>query len=86
MVTPASNSWHFPIHFSADHKAELSVLTALCLLAIFVLAHRQCSLVSRAAMALGLLGVYCYRAATGHLLLPWQQDSQSISKYVVVQT
>uniref|UniRef100_K9INJ7 Putative glycosylphosphatidylinositol anchor synthesis protein n=1 Tax=Desmodus rotundus TaxID=9430 RepID=K9INJ7_DESRO len=68
---------------SADHKAELSVLTALCLLAIFVLAHRQCSLVSRAAMALGLLGVYCYRAATGHLLLPWQQDSQSISKGIV---
>ncbi|KAM5338318.1 GPI ethanolamine phosphate transferase 2 isoform 4-T4 [Glossophaga mutica] len=68
---------------SPDHRAELSVLAALCLLAIFALAHRRCSPVSRVAMALGLLGVYCYRAATGHLLLPWQQDSKGISKGII---
>ncbi|XP_036903447.1 GPI ethanolamine phosphate transferase 2 isoform X2 [Sturnira hondurensis] len=69
---------------SSDHKAELSVLVALCLLAIFALAHQRCSPVSRVAMALGLLGVYCYRAATGHLLLlPWQRDSKGISKGIV---
>ncbi|XP_028359579.1 GPI ethanolamine phosphate transferase 2 isoform X2 [Phyllostomus discolor] len=68
---------------SSHHKAELSVLAALCLLAIFMLAHRRCSPVSRVAMALGLLGVYCYRAATGHLLLPWQRESKGISKGIV---
>ncbi|XP_054437810.1 GPI ethanolamine phosphate transferase 2 isoform X1 [Pteronotus mesoamericanus] len=68
---------------SSDHKAELSALAALCLLAVFALAQRRCSPVSRAALALGLLGVYCYRAATGHVLLPWQRDSKGVSKGII---
>ncbi|EPY86096.1 hypothetical protein CB1_000328017 [Camelus ferus] len=31
-------------------------------------------------MAFGLLGVYCYRAAIGNVLFPWQQDNKDISK------
>lgn len=74
------NSWHFPFPFSSDHQAELSVLAALSLLAIFALVQSRCSLVSKAALALGLLGVYCYRAAIGHVLSPWQQDNKDISR------
>uniref|UniRef100_A0A8C7BWY9 Phosphatidylinositol glycan anchor biosynthesis class G (EMM blood group) n=1 Tax=Neovison vison TaxID=452646 RepID=A0A8C7BWY9_NEOVI len=68
---------------SSDHKAELSVLAALSLLVIFVLVQRRCSLTSKVAMALGLLGVYCYRAAIGNVLFPWQRDSKDISKGVI---
>ncbi|XP_043429186.1 GPI ethanolamine phosphate transferase 2 isoform X6 [Prionailurus bengalensis] len=65
---------------SSDHKAELSVLAALSLIMIFALVQRRCSLTSKVAMALGLLGVYCYRAAIGNVLFPWQRDSKDISK------
>ncbi|XP_007497036.1 GPI ethanolamine phosphate transferase 2 isoform X5 [Monodelphis domestica] len=65
---------------SSDHKIELSVLTCLSLIMIFVLVQRRCSSVSKVAMALGLLGVFCYRAAIGNVLLPWQRDRKSISK------
>uniref|UniRef100_F7H4K9 Phosphatidylinositol glycan anchor biosynthesis class G (EMM blood group) n=1 Tax=Callithrix jacchus TaxID=9483 RepID=F7H4K9_CALJA len=65
---------------SSDHKAELSVLAAVSLLVVFVLVQRGCSPVSKAALALGLLGVYCYRAAIGSVRFPWQQDSKDISK------
>ncbi|XP_040093675.1 GPI ethanolamine phosphate transferase 2 isoform X3 [Oryx dammah] len=65
---------------SSDHKAELSVLAALSLTVIFVLIQKRCSLTSKVALALGLLGVYCYRAATGTVLSPWQQDNKDISK------
>ncbi|XP_025852539.1 GPI ethanolamine phosphate transferase 2 isoform X2 [Vulpes vulpes] len=68
---------------SSDHKAELSVLTALSLIVIFALVQRKCSLTSKVALALGLLGVYCYRAAIGNVLFPWQQDSKDISKGVI---
>uniref|UniRef100_A0A8C0NZA3 Phosphatidylinositol glycan anchor biosynthesis class G n=2 Tax=Canis lupus familiaris TaxID=9615 RepID=A0A8C0NZA3_CANLF len=68
---------------SSDHKAELSVLTALSLIVIFALVQRKCSLTSKVALALGLLGVYCYRAAIGNVLFPWQRDSKDISKGVI---
>ncbi|XP_060044385.1 GPI ethanolamine phosphate transferase 2 isoform X4 [Erinaceus europaeus] len=67
---------------SSDHKAALSALSAFCLVVTFVLLQRRCSRTSRVAMALGLLGVYCYRAATGSLLLPWQRD-KAASKGIV---
>uniref|UniRef100_A0A8C6DBC3 Phosphatidylinositol glycan anchor biosynthesis class G (EMM blood group) n=1 Tax=Moschus moschiferus TaxID=68415 RepID=A0A8C6DBC3_MOSMO len=65
---------------SSDHKTELSVLAALSLTMIFVLVQKRCSVTSKVAMAFGLLGVYCYRAAIGNVLFPWQQDSKDISK------
>ncbi|XP_055101948.1 GPI ethanolamine phosphate transferase 2 isoform X4 [Symphalangus syndactylus] len=68
---------------SSDHKAELSVLAALSLLVVFVLVQRGCSPVSKAALALGLLGVYCYRAAIGSVRFPWQPDSKDISKGII---
>ncbi|XP_064221127.1 GPI ethanolamine phosphate transferase 2 isoform X2 [Aotus nancymaae] len=68
---------------SSDHKAELSVLAAASLLVVFVLVQRGCSPVSKAALALGLLGVYCYRAAIGSVRFPWQQDSKDISKGII---
>nr|XP_045737662.1 GPI ethanolamine phosphate transferase 2 isoform X8 [Mirounga angustirostris] len=68
---------------SSDHKAALSLLAALSLIVIFALVQRRCSLTSKVAMALGLLGVYCYRAAIGNVLFPWQQDSKDISKGVI---
>ncbi|XP_041488091.1 GPI ethanolamine phosphate transferase 2 isoform X3 [Microtus oregoni] len=64
---------------SSDHKAQLSGLAALSLVVIFMLVQKGCSLVSKAALALGLLGVFCYRAATGIVLFPWQPDNKSIS-------
>lgn len=70
----------FPFRFSSDHKAELSVLAALSLVVLFALVQRRCSRASKIAMALGLLGVYCYRAALGNVLLPWRQGSKDISK------
>ncbi|XP_069449444.1 GPI ethanolamine phosphate transferase 2 isoform X2 [Ovis canadensis] len=65
---------------SSDHKAELSVLAALSLTMIFVLVQKRCSLTSKVAVAFGLLGIYCYRAAIGNVLFPWQQDNKDISK------
>ncbi|XP_052497564.1 GPI ethanolamine phosphate transferase 2 isoform X1 [Budorcas taxicolor] len=65
---------------SSDHKAELSVLAAVSLTMIFVLVQKRCSLTSKVAMAFGLLGIYCYRAAIGNVLFPWQQDNKDISK------
>ncbi|XP_057561226.1 GPI ethanolamine phosphate transferase 2 isoform X2 [Hippopotamus amphibius kiboko] len=65
---------------SSDHKTELSVLAALSLIMIFVLVQKRCSLASKVAVAFGLLGVYCYRAAIGNVLFPWQQDNKDISK------
>ncbi|CAO2638996.1 GPI ethanolamine phosphate transferase 2, partial [Lemmus lemmus] len=68
---------------SSDHKAQLSGLAALSLAVIFMLVQKGCSLVSKAALALGLLGVFCYRAATGIVLFPWQPDNKSISKGII---
>ncbi|XP_061874112.1 GPI ethanolamine phosphate transferase 2 isoform X4 [Colius striatus] len=65
---------------SSEHKSILSLLAAVSLLAIFFLVQRRCSLVSKIAMALGLLGVYSYRAAIGNVIFPWQHDSKDISK------
>uniref|UniRef100_A0AAR2M1K7 GPI ethanolamine phosphate transferase 2 C-terminal domain-containing protein n=1 Tax=Pygocentrus nattereri TaxID=42514 RepID=A0AAR2M1K7_PYGNA len=65
---------------SGDHKVVLSLLAALSLLLIFLLVQRRCSLVSKIALALGLLGVYSYRAAVGNVLFPWQHSGRSISK------
>ncbi|XP_023363452.1 GPI ethanolamine phosphate transferase 2 isoform X2 [Otolemur garnettii] len=68
---------------SSDHKAELSILAALSLLVIFLLVQGGCSPVSRAALLLGLLGVYCYRVAIGNVLFPWQQDNRDIAKGII---
>ncbi|KAM9137824.1 GPI ethanolamine phosphate transferase 2 isoform 1-T1 [Pangshura tecta] len=68
---------------SSEHKAVLSLLAAISLLMIFILVQRRCSLVSKIAMALGLLGVYSYRAAIGNVVFPWQQDSKDISKGII---
>ncbi|XP_014809291.1 PREDICTED: GPI ethanolamine phosphate transferase 2 isoform X4 [Calidris pugnax] len=65
---------------NSEHKPELSFLAAVSLLMIFFLVQRRCSLVSKIAMALGLLGVYSYRAAIGNVIFPWQHDSKDISK------
>ncbi|KAF7240030.1 GPI ethanolamine phosphate transferase 2 [Varanus komodoensis] len=66
---------------SSEHKAELSLLASVSLVLIFILVQQRCSLVSKIAMALGLLGVYSYRAATGMVEFPWQQES--ISKGII---
>ncbi|XP_013362288.1 PREDICTED: GPI ethanolamine phosphate transferase 2 isoform X3 [Chinchilla lanigera] len=68
---------------SASHKMELSCLAALSLLVIFMLAQRGCSLVSKVALALGLVGVFCYRVAIGNLLFPWQLTNRGISKGIL---
>ncbi|XP_049742777.1 GPI ethanolamine phosphate transferase 2 isoform X4 [Elephas maximus indicus] len=68
---------------SSDHKAALSVLAALSLLAVFLLVQRRCSPMSKVALALGLLGVYCYRAAIGNVMSPWQRGNNDISKGIV---
>ncbi|KAM4752597.1 GPI ethanolamine phosphate transferase 2 isoform 2-T2 [Cyanocitta cristata] len=65
---------------SSEHKSELSLLAAVSLLMIFFLVQRRCSLVSKIAMALGLLGVYSYRAAIGNVIFPWQHGGRDISK------
>ncbi|XP_023556327.1 GPI ethanolamine phosphate transferase 2 isoform X4 [Octodon degus] len=64
---------------STSHKMELSCLAALSLLVIFMLAQRGCSPVSKVALALGLVGVFCYRASIGNLLFPWQPANRGIS-------
>ncbi|XP_045145426.1 GPI ethanolamine phosphate transferase 2 isoform X2 [Echinops telfairi] len=68
---------------SSDHKAALSALTAFSLLAVFLLVHRRCSPMSRVVLALGLLGVYCYRAAIGNVMSPWQRGSKDVSKGIM---
>ncbi|XP_055034649.2 GPI ethanolamine phosphate transferase 2 [Misgurnus anguillicaudatus] len=68
---------------SGDHKMFLSVLAALSLALIFLLIQRHCSLVSKIALVLGLLGVYSYRAAVGNVLFPWQHSSRAVSKGTV---
>ncbi|XP_060783867.1 GPI ethanolamine phosphate transferase 2 isoform X2 [Neoarius graeffei] len=65
---------------SGDHKVVLSLLSVLSLLLIFLLVQRHCSLVSKIALALGLLGVYSYRVAVGSILFPWQHSAQAMSK------
>ncbi|XP_058280078.1 GPI ethanolamine phosphate transferase 2 isoform X4 [Hirundo rustica] len=65
---------------SSEHKSELSFLAAVSLLMIFFLVQRRCSVVSKIAMALGLLGVYSYRAAIGNVIFPWQHGGKDISK------
>ncbi|XP_073541015.1 GPI ethanolamine phosphate transferase 2 isoform X2 [Phyllobates terribilis] len=65
---------------SSEHKAELSFLVGICLVMIFILIQRKCSVVSKVALVFGLLGVYCYRAAIGHVLYPWQQNTKEITK------
>ncbi|OCU00428.1 hypothetical protein XELAEV_18006205mg [Xenopus laevis] len=68
---------------SSEHKAELSFLVAVCLVMIFILIQGRCSFVSKVALAFGLLGIYCYRAAIGHVLYPWQKNSNSLSKGIM---
>ncbi|KAM6221595.1 GPI ethanolamine phosphate transferase 2 isoform 2-T2 [Rhynchocyon petersi] len=68
---------------SSDHKAVLSVLAAFSLLTIFLLVQRRCSPMSKVALALGLLGVYCYRAAIGNVMSPWQRGNKDISKGII---
>ncbi|KAK7140881.1 hypothetical protein R3I93_015123 [Phoxinus phoxinus] len=68
---------------SGDHKPFLSVLSVLSLVLIFLLVQRHCSLVSKIALALGMLGVYSYRAAVGNVLFPWQHSSRTVSKGTV---
>lgn len=65
---------------SSEHKAELSFLVAVCLIMIFILIQGKCSVVSKVALMFGLLGVYSYRAAIGHVLYPWQQSTKEITK------
>jgi len=65
---------------SSEHKAVLSVLAALSLVLIYFLIQARCSWVSKMALALGLLGVYSYRAAVGNVLFPWQHSGQNVSK------
>ncbi|KAG8508609.1 GPI ethanolamine phosphate transferase 2, partial [Galemys pyrenaicus] len=65
---------------SPEHKAVLSALCAASLAGVFALARRGCGRAARVALALGLLGVYCYRVAVGSVLLPWQSGGSAISK------
>ncbi|XP_068596475.1 GPI ethanolamine phosphate transferase 2 [Brachionichthys hirsutus] len=68
---------------SSEHRVVLSLLAASCLVLIYFLVQRRCSLVSKVALALGLLGVYSYRAAVGNVLFPWQHSGQTLSKGTV---
>ncbi|XP_045886632.1 GPI ethanolamine phosphate transferase 2 isoform X1 [Micropterus dolomieu] len=68
---------------SAEHRIVLSLLAAFCLVLIYLLVQRRCSWVSKVALALGLLGVYSYRAAVGNVLFPWQHSGQTMSKGTV---
>ncbi|RXM28722.1 GPI ethanolamine phosphate transferase 2 [Acipenser ruthenus] len=68
---------------SSEHHTELSLLAATSLVLIFFLVRRRCSMVSKIALGLGLLGVYSYRAAVGNVLFPWQQEGRAISKGIV---
>ncbi|XP_061690926.1 GPI ethanolamine phosphate transferase 2 isoform X2 [Syngnathoides biaculeatus] len=68
---------------SSEHKVVLSLLSAFSLVLIYFLIQRRCSLVSKFALALGLLGVYSYRAAVGNVLFPWQHSGRTMSKGTV---
>ncbi|KAL2088592.1 hypothetical protein ACEWY4_015491 [Coilia grayii] len=68
---------------SGEHKVVLSLLSVASLVLVFVLVQRRCSTVSKMALALGLLGVYSYRAAAGSVLFPWQHSSRAASKGTV---
>ncbi|XP_031607290.1 GPI ethanolamine phosphate transferase 2 [Oreochromis aureus] len=68
---------------SSEHKVVLSLLSAFCLVLIYFLVQRRCSWVSKVALALGLLGVYSYRAAVGNVLFPWHHSGQTMSKGTV---
>ncbi|XP_067850452.1 GPI ethanolamine phosphate transferase 2 isoform X2 [Heptranchias perlo] len=68
---------------SSSHRIALSILTAISLLLIFILVQRTCSSVSKAALALGLVGIYCYRAAIGNVIFPWKPDKDDISKGII---
>uniref|UniRef100_A0A3Q3W7U4 GPI ethanolamine phosphate transferase 2 C-terminal domain-containing protein n=1 Tax=Mola mola TaxID=94237 RepID=A0A3Q3W7U4_MOLML len=68
---------------SSEHRTVLSLLAAFCLVLIYLLVQRRCSLVSKIALALGLLGVYSYRAAVGNVMFPWQHAGQTMSKGTV---
>uniref|UniRef100_A0A671Y9C8 Phosphatidylinositol glycan anchor biosynthesis class G (EMM blood group) n=1 Tax=Sparus aurata TaxID=8175 RepID=A0A671Y9C8_SPAAU len=68
---------------SSEHRTVLSLLAAFCLVLIYLLVQRRCSWVSKVALALGLLGVYSYRAAVGNVLFPWQHSSRATSKGTV---
>lgn len=65
---------------SSEHRTVLSLLAAFCLVLIYLLVQRRCSWVSKVALALGLVGVYCYRAAVGNVSFPWQRSGQTTSK------
>ncbi|XP_071396637.1 GPI ethanolamine phosphate transferase 2 isoform X5 [Centroberyx affinis] len=68
---------------SSEHKTVLSLLAAFSLILIYFLIQRRCSWVSKIALALGLLGVYSYRAAVGNVLFPWQHAGRNMSKGTV---
>ncbi|XP_072112405.1 GPI ethanolamine phosphate transferase 2 isoform X4 [Mobula birostris] len=68
---------------SSNHRIELSILTAVSLFLIFILIQRTCSFVSKAALALGLVGIYCYRAAIGNVVFPWKPDKYDVSKGII---
>ncbi|XP_010731161.2 GPI ethanolamine phosphate transferase 2 [Larimichthys crocea] len=68
---------------SSEHRTVLSLLAAFCLVLIYLLVQRRCSWVSKVALALGLVGVYCYRAAVGNVSFPWQRSGQTTSKGTV---
>uniref|UniRef100_A0A8C6U0X7 Phosphatidylinositol glycan anchor biosynthesis class G n=1 Tax=Neogobius melanostomus TaxID=47308 RepID=A0A8C6U0X7_9GOBI len=68
---------------SSEHKAALSLVAAVCLLLIYFLVQRKCSLVSKAALGLGLVGVYTYRAAIGNVSFPWQHSTRHAEKGTV---
>uniref|UniRef100_A0A6Q2YL63 GPI ethanolamine phosphate transferase 2 C-terminal domain-containing protein n=1 Tax=Esox lucius TaxID=8010 RepID=A0A6Q2YL63_ESOLU len=68
---------------SSEHKVVLSVVTTMSLILIYFLVQRRCSWVSKIALALGLLGVFSYRAAVGNVMFPWQHGSRNLSKGTV---
>ncbi|XP_042274748.1 GPI ethanolamine phosphate transferase 2 [Thunnus maccoyii] len=68
---------------SSEHKTVLSLLAAFCLVLIYFLVQRRCSWVSKVALALGLLGVYNYRAAVGNVSFPWHHSGRNMSKGTV---
>ncbi|XP_029368607.1 GPI ethanolamine phosphate transferase 2 isoform X3 [Echeneis naucrates] len=68
---------------SSEHKMVLSLLAAFCLVLIYLLVQRRCSWVSKVALALGLLGVYSYRAAVDNVSFPWQQSGHTMSRGTV---
>ncbi|XP_072252290.1 GPI ethanolamine phosphate transferase 2 isoform X2 [Leuresthes tenuis] len=68
---------------SSEHKVVLSLLSAFCLVLIYFLVQRWCSWVSKVALALGLLGVYSYRAAVDNVLFPWQHSGRTTSRGTV---